>query len=170
MRLELFLSDSSQLVLIDSEGVKEAFTAEVVLKNVEELRGFQLPARTTSVSQDVADRRLVWRHSGHIIRNAVPNDLAEVAFPLASRARLRVAKAVCVEGSRTVVAADKLARLLADSAFENCALHALFVSLLIRIRTAKIAISQNCTACNLVEEALLEHVETLHVDFLEDQF
>lgn len=99
----------------------------------------------------------------------MPDHFAEVALPLATRASFRVAQAVSVERTRTVIAADELARLLADATLVLVAVctslllaHLICVSLAIGVR-------DDGAACT-VEKTLLEHVEALHVHLFEDEF
>ena len=168
LRLELLPPDQPQLLLIDRQWLKETLAAEVVLQDVEQLRGLYFPARTVTVGEDVADGALGGGHARHVSWDTVPYDLAEVAFPLATRAGLRVAKAVRVEGPWAIVATNELTWLLADATLVLVSLGiGFFLATLARI-TLPIDIIQNGTSSR-IKQALLEHVKALHVHLLKDE-
>mmetsp|Transcript_25356 Transcript_25356/g.33906 ORF Transcript_25356/g.33906 Transcript_25356/m.33906 type:complete len:148 (-) Transcript_25356:41-484(-) len=96
--------------------------------------------------------------------DTVPDHLAEVALPFASRTGLGVAQTVSMESPWAIVTADEFARLLADAAD---------VDALLRV-SALLLGCDAFTICHdgvrsVLKELLLEHVKALHVDFLEDK-
>lgn len=99
----------------------------------------------------------------------MPDNLAKVALPFSTGTRLRVAETVSVEGPRTVITTDQLAWLLAYATLDHGAFRTLLMGHLILVLATLLVVSHDCTAGDLVEQALLEHIETLHVDFLKDK-
>ena len=98
------------------------------------------------------------------------DDLAEVALPFSAGTGLGVAKTICVEGPRAVIAADELTWLLANAALVLVSFSTAFflTGLQHVVIVAVVIVIDYTTACR-VEQTLLEHVEALHVDLLENE-
>ena len=126
IRARLELAPFLQLVVLLLRQLywfKEGLCAVHFVEDVKELLGLLLPRRTPLISQDVANRFLVGSHPGDVVRDTVASHLAEVTFPLTSRALLGVPKAVRMKSSWTVIALhDSAITFSTDAAFDYMAI------------------------------------------------